>query len=223
MARLGMDGWVKKFDISLAQIYRRTDKDRADSIIASHLASPDVRADSIHYNIVLLNAYIFSNDISHIRKAYSIIRGRPGYRHMEALYRAYMAADMIDRGGDTDSMARLASEALAAIEGGAGISTRKTVYRVNYEAYKRTGKTDSALLMLEHYTALNDTTRERMLLSDIHRYEARQKIALAEARTRESILRERALNVIMVSAVMLAALVFVSSSTGATSVWRSTG
>ena len=142
---------------------------------------------------------------------------------MEALYRAYMAADMIDRGGDTDSMARLASEALAAIEGGAGISTRKTVYRVNYEAYKRTGKTDSALLMLEHYTALNDTTRERMLLCDIHRYEARQKIALAEARTRESILRERALNVIMVSAVVLAALVFVSSSTGATSVWRSTG
>lgn len=38
-----------------------------------------------------------------------------------------------------------------------------------------------------------------------------------------SILRERALNVIMVSAVVLAALVFVSSSTGATSVWRSTG
>lgn len=214
MEQLGMKKWKLKFNLTLAQIYRVSDIKRSEEMLMSLLEDEYVKSDTLYYNIVLHNAYLFSQNIVYIQRALPLIRGRAGFRSVEGLYESYMMNDLLQTKNmgseaDRDSLLGLVRAASANVHPGASVSTRFIITRECARAYRDLGMTDSALNMYALHTLLVDSLRQISYLDDIQKAEFGQKINLIETRARENMLEERIRMVIAVSLILIASVVIV--------------
>lgn len=208
LRRLGMDAWCRKFSLSLAQAYRHSDMRRSDSIMSVLLSDSRLKKDSIFYNVVLHNAFLFSHDISYIRQGYPLICNRARFLNGTALYEGYLA-DHYLKEGQIDSAVICAKSLLRKISDQSPYSTRLTVLPVCAKVFEAIDDRDSAFLLMKEYVSVLDTFSKKTLMADLQRNEMRQKIALTETQARERRIERRSRYGIASLAVILIAMLLV--------------
>ena len=186
MRELGMTQWAARFGLPMAQIYRKSNPEKADSILKSLLADKDAATDTVFYNVLLNLSYRAHNDISYVEKAIGLVKDRPDYGETVALYESYKASDMMAKGLYNDSLRSLLASSYSRLKPGGIDHVHLYVTRLCAEAYVRLGHRDSSLLLYQRYAVLADSANRINLLTEVHHNDMRQKIAASEARQRAS-------------------------------------
>lgn len=183
---LGFDKRVAKNKINIASIhFRKGNREKGIELLRELLDSPEIKADDGAYNLVLRNLYVYTHDLSYLRKAYSGVAGNDNRRDLQGLYEALLSEHFHDI-GEQDSAVAYSRLAINNINYVDNFAHKSMIMQVYAEAMERGGQIDSALRYQKRYIEYSDSDYARMQQSEVLRIANLREVAEVMSRERES-------------------------------------
>lgn len=184
-AALGFDKQVSRNAINIANVLFRSGRiSEGYEKLHGLLAVPDIRSDSMVYNLVMRNLYAHTKDVPWLICAYKGVENNNRFRSLQGLYQMLLSLHYYET-GQGDSAAYYSRLAMQNIDYVEDCGYKGMIMQSYASTMEAEGKIDSALYYEKRYIEYADSDITRMQQAEVLRMANIREVSLAMARENE--------------------------------------
>lgn len=162
LIRCGMESTRKIYKINLVtMLFNTGDSVTADSLMVDLLADRDVARHPTYSNVLLRNAFLRTDDVAYLRRAYMQLDGMRGAKGLRAFYESLLAGYYTDKSDGEDSAAHYTELTLTHLSDITNLYHKAAAYQVLARRFHSTGDYRKSHNYLQRYIATYDSAEMR--------------------------------------------------------------